>query len=88
VLELDYSISNNDAAVSSEYVKFLVMNTGIDLVDQLVKKVTILEEKVNPLIKEVQVAESKASTVSNEVSTTNKAFEAPTRRVSSLKSKK
>jgi hypothetical protein len=78
----------NDPSVSSEYVKFLVMNTGMDLVDQLVKRVTVLEEKINGLIKDVKVAESKSSTASNGVSSLTKAIETLTKRVSSLESKK
>jgi uncharacterized protein YlxW (UPF0749 family) len=74
--------------VSSEYVKFLVMNAGMDLLDQLVKIVTELEEKVNTLIKEVKIAESKSNTASNGVSIANKAIEAWTKWVTSLESKK
>jgi hypothetical protein len=36
----------NDPLVSAEYVKFLIMNTGMDIIDQLVKRNTVLEEKV------------------------------------------
>jgi hypothetical protein len=64
----------NDATVSSDYVKFLVMNTGMDLVDQLVKRVSALEDQVKILVKEVKVAESMSSTASNGVSTATKAI--------------
>jgi hypothetical protein len=78
----------NDACVSSEYVKFPVMNTGMDLVDQLVKRRTTLEELVKALLKGTKVAESKSSTASNGVSTLTKMVEALVKRVTSLEAKK
>jgi hypothetical protein len=78
----------NDPSVSSDYVKFLVMNTGMDLVDQLVKRVTSLEEKVRGLLKDVKVAESKSSTASNGVSESKTSISDLAQCVSSLESKK
>jgi lysozyme family protein len=74
----------NDPSVSSKYV----MNTGMDLVDQLVKRVTTLEELVKGLIKDVKVAELKSSSASNGVSSITKTIEALVKRVASLESKK
>jgi hypothetical protein len=78
----------NDPSVSSEYVKFLIMNTGMDVVDQLSKKVTLLDERVPGLIKEVKIADAKAATASNNASIASKAVEALTRRIAALESKK
>jgi hypothetical protein len=45
------------------------MNTGMDVVDQMGKKLTALEEKVTPMANEVKVAEAKASNAANSIST-------------------
>jgi hypothetical protein len=49
-------------------MKFLIMNTRMDIIDQLVKKVRVLEEKVNSMQKELKKADTKAQTASNNVS--------------------
>jgi creatinine amidohydrolase/Fe(II)-dependent formamide hydrolase-like protein len=66
----------------------LTMNTGMDLVDQLVKKNTILEERVTVLTKDAEVCEAKSSSASNGASTAQKAVEALAKRVAALASKK
>jgi hypothetical protein len=58
----------NDPSVASEYVKFLVMNTGMDVIDQLTTKSKTLEEMVKTLVKEVKIAEAKASSASTQAS--------------------
>jgi hypothetical protein len=78
----------NDPSVSSEYVNFLIMNTGMDVVDQMGKKQLSLEEKVNALVKEVKVCDAKASTASNCVSTVKSSVEALAKRVSSVEGRK
>jgi hypothetical protein len=47
----------NDPTVLSEYVKFLILNSGMDIIDKLLIKVAVLEEKVSTMAKEVKVAE-------------------------------
>jgi hypothetical protein len=74
----------NDPMVSAEYVKFLIMNTGMDVVDQLSKKLTVVEEKVNPIVKEVKVAEAKASNAANNISTLSKMVDGLVRKVTTL----
>jgi hypothetical protein len=49
----------NDPSVLAEYVKFLIMNTGMDIIDQLVKRVGILEERVSAMQKDVKNADTK-----------------------------
>jgi outer membrane murein-binding lipoprotein Lpp len=78
----------NDPTVSSEYVKFLIMNSGMDIVDKLLMKVAALEEKVATMIKDVKVAEAKSSTASNNVSTLTKTVEGLSKRLSALESRK
>jgi hypothetical protein len=78
----------NDPMVSAEYVKFLIMNTGMDLVDQLVKRVTILEDKVGGMAKEVKTLQAKASSASNAISIASKSIDALVKRVSALESQK
>jgi uncharacterized protein YneF (UPF0154 family) len=78
----------NDPSVSAEYVKFLIMNTGMDLVDQLVKQVGILEEKVSSMQKDLKSADTKAQTASNNVSSALKAIDVLNKKVSSLAAKK
>jgi phage shock protein A len=78
----------NDPSVSSEYVKFLIMNTGMDLVDQLVKRTKVLEEQVKSITKVATTSESKASSLSNSMSAAQKTIDALTKRVASLESKK
>jgi FMN-dependent NADH-azoreductase len=78
----------NDRSVSSEYVKFLVMNTGKELVDQLVKKNAVLEEKVGHITKELQAATTASSTASNNVNTLTRTVDALVKRVSALESRK
>jgi hypothetical protein len=65
-----------DSSMSAEYVKLLIMNTGMEVVDQLVKRVTNLEERINGMAKEVRVAEEKSSAASNGVATATKAIDA------------
>jgi predicted nucleic acid-binding Zn-ribbon protein len=64
------------------------MNTGMDIVDKLVKRVSLLEEKILSMQKELKAAEAKASSASNGVNTVQKAVDAIARRVTSLESKK
>jgi hypothetical protein len=78
----------NDPSVSSEYVKFLIMNTGMDVIDELGKEQLILKEKVNTLVKEFKVCEAKASSASNGASTVKSAVEALAKRVAALEHKK
>jgi hypothetical protein len=78
----------NDPSVSSEYVKFLIMNMGMDVVDQMGKKQMSLEKKVNGLIKDAKVLEAKASSASNGVSTVKSSVEALAKRVSTLEGRK
>jgi hypothetical protein len=78
----------NDPSMSSEYVKFLIMNTGMDVVDQMGKKQLSLEEKVNTLVKEVKVFEAKASSASNGVSMIKSAVEVLVKRVTSVEGRK
>jgi hypothetical protein len=35
----------NDSSVASEYVKFLIMNTGMDVVDQMGKEQLLLKKR-------------------------------------------
>jgi hypothetical protein len=78
----------NDPSVSAEYVKFLIMNTGMDIVDQLVKKVAMLEEKVTTMLKDLKSADTKAQTASNNVSKALKSIDSLTKRISTIESKK
>jgi polyhydroxyalkanoate synthesis regulator phasin len=78
----------NDPSVSSEYVKFLIMNTGMETIDQLEKKQGSLEEKVHTLGKEFKVCEAKSLSASNGASTAKSAVDALTKRVSALEHKK
>jgi hypothetical protein len=64
----------NDPLVSAEYVKFLIMNTWMELIDQLVKRVTTLEDRVNLMAKDLKSADTKVQTTSNNVSTALKAI--------------
>jgi hypothetical protein len=78
----------NDPSVSSEYVKFLIMSTGMDVVDQMGKRQLSLEEKVKKLVKEVKVCDANVSTASNGVSTVKSSVEAFAKRVSSVEGRK
>jgi hypothetical protein len=78
----------NDPTVSAEYVKFFIMNTGMDVVDQSSKKLTVVEDKVNPMVKEVKVAEAKASNAANNISMLSKTVDGLARKVATLESKK
>jgi hypothetical protein len=78
----------NDPSVPAEYVKFLIMNTGMDVVDQLLKQVTILEEKVGGMVNEVKTSEAKESSASNAISIANKNIDALVNRVSALEARK
>lgn len=59
----------NDPAISAEYVRFLIMNNGMESVDALVSKNAALEQKVQSLSKAVTDATNSAKTASNQVST-------------------
>jgi hypothetical protein len=78
----------NDPSVSSEYVKFLVMNTGMDAIDAIEKKQESLEVQVKSLTKEVKVADTKAASALNGADCVKSSVEALAKRVSSLESKK
>jgi uncharacterized protein YneF (UPF0154 family) len=41
----------NDPAISAEDMKFLIMNTGMDIIDQMGRKLAGVEEKVMPMVK-------------------------------------
>jgi hypothetical protein len=77
----------NDLTVASEYVKFLIMNTGMDVIDQLVTKHAVVEETTKNLLKDVKVAESKASSASNGVSSVKSDLLALVKRVTALEKK-
>jgi hypothetical protein len=74
----------NDPAVSAEYVKILVMNTGMDAIDTLVKQNEVLKIKVDALTAQAKVADSKAATASNAVSEKKKMFADLSKRVDPL----
>jgi hypothetical protein len=69
----------NGPSVSSEYVKFLIMNTGMESIDKLEKKQGSLEERVHTLGKEFKVCEVKSSSASNGASTAKTAVKALTK---------
>lgn len=58
----------NDPAILAEYVRFLIMNNGMESVDALVSKNATLEQKVATLTKAVTDATNSAKTASNQVS--------------------
>jgi hypothetical protein len=74
----------NDPAVSAEYVKFLVMNTGMDAIDALVKQNEALRIKVEALTGQVTIADSKSATASNAVAEQKKLILDLTKKVDSL----
>jgi acetyl/propionyl-CoA carboxylase alpha subunit len=78
----------NDPSVSAEYVKFLIMNTGMDIIDHLGKKLTVVKEKATPMVTDVKVAEAKASNASNSNSTLSKKVDGLVRKVAAWESKK
>jgi hypothetical protein len=78
----------NDPTVSAAYVKFLIMNTGMDIVAQLSKKLAVVEEKVNPMVKDVKVAAAKASNAANNISMLSKTVDGLVQKVATLESKK
>jgi hypothetical protein len=78
----------NDLSVSSEYVKFLIVNTGMDAIDQIEKKHDVLESQVKSLTKEIKVADTKVTSASNGADRVKSSMEELTKRVSSLENKK
>jgi hypothetical protein len=78
----------NDPSVSSEYVKFLIMNTGMDAIDQIEKKHEVWEAQVKAMSKEVKVADTKATSASNGANCAKSSVEAIAKRVSSLENRK
>jgi hypothetical protein len=63
------------------------MNTGMDIIDQLGKKLMSVEEKVTPIVKDVKVDKAKASNASNTISTLSKTVDGLVRKVAALESK-
>jgi hypothetical protein len=78
----------NDPSVLLEYVKFLIMNTGMEAINQIEKNHEALESQVKSLTKEVKVADPKATSASNSSDRIKSSVEALTKRVSSLENKK
>jgi hypothetical protein len=77
----------NDPSVSSEYVKFLIMNTGMDLADQVIKENAVLEEHVTELAKGAKVADARASSASKGASLAQEAVKGLAKQVAALESK-
>jgi hypothetical protein len=66
----------NNPSVSSEYIKFLIMNMGMDVIDKMEKKQTTLEDKVTN------------SSSPNGIRTVKSAVDALSKRVNSIEGKK
>ena len=81
-----YKLHNfkDDPSVSSELVKFLVVNAGFEVLEDLAVKVTDIVKTVRTLEKEVQVAAKSASTSSNRVDEFKKLYDQLTKRVVKL----
>jgi putative heme degradation protein len=75
-------------SISSEFVKFLTVNTGIDAVDKLVQKVALLEEASKAATKEVKAATTAASTASNKADEAKRQVAALEKRLLKLETKK
>jgi hypothetical protein len=74
------------AAYKDKSCKFLIMNTGMDIIDQLVKRNSVVEEKVTGLLKDSKGVDAKASSASNSLSITSKALENLVKRVAAIES--
>jgi recombination DNA repair RAD52 pathway protein len=74
----------NDPAVSAEYVKFLVMNTGMDAINVMVKHNDVLKLKVETLTSQVKVADAKSATAPNAVSEQKKLIMDLSKKVDSM----
>jgi hypothetical protein len=70
-------------AIASEYVKFLVTNTGIDSLERLIKRVDTLDEN----IKDIQKSVKAATTASNKVDELKKSNKDIIRRLTALEKK-
>ena len=74
-------------AIASEYVKFLVTNTGIESLEKLLTRVTNLEEKVSELTKSVKASITSSTTASNKADEVKKSMTDLIRRIGSLEKK-
>ena len=74
-------------AIASEYVKFLVTNTGIESLEKLVTKMSSIEEKINEMAKGVKAAITSSTTASNKADEMKKSMTDLLRRVVLLEKK-
>jgi hypothetical protein len=75
-------------AIASEYVKFLVTNTGIDSLERLIKRVDTFDESIKELQKLVKAATTAATTASNKADEVKKFNADLSKRVSALEKSK
>jgi hypothetical protein len=71
-------------AIASEYVKFLVTNTGIDSLERLFKRVDTFDEQIKEIQKGVKAATTAATTASNKVDELKKSNTELARRIAAL----
>jgi hypothetical protein len=71
-------------AIASEYVKFLVTNTGIESVERLIKRVDAFEEQLKELSKTVKAASAASTTASNKADEVKKSNTEILRRLAAL----
>ena len=77
----------NHPSISSEYVKFLASNSGNDLIDKVVLRVSALETTSKTHTSEITKANSTASVAQNKASEVKKALDDVDKRVRKLEQK-
>jgi hypothetical protein len=77
----------NHPSISSEYVKFLASNSGNDLIDKIVLRVSALETTSKMHTSEITKANSTASVAQNKASEVKKALDDVDKRVRKLEQK-
>jgi uncharacterized protein YoxC len=71
-------------AIASEYVKFLVTNTGIESLERMIKRVDVVEEQMKELQKQVKAATTAATTAANKADEVKKLNTDLLRRITAL----
>jgi hypothetical protein len=74
----------NHPSVSTEFIRFLVTNSGSEKIDQILEQLVTVKEGVTNATSDAKAASQKAGTAANEVADRVRELTAATRRIKAL----
>ena len=78
----------NSLLVAGELVKFLTTNTGLETIERLDMKLTLMKEKVEEAVKLAKASDKAAGTASNKIDELKRSLDTLMKRVNMLENKK